>query len=37
MTSLDDIKQIGIMTFDLQGQGGQNGAKNIKIHFNLPS
>ena len=30
MTSLNDIKQIGIMTFDLQGQGGQMEVKITK-------
>ena len=35
MTSLYDFKQIDIMTFDLQGQGGQNGGQNTKNHFNL--
>ena len=33
MTSLDDIKQIDIMTFDLRGQGGQIGGQNYKNQF----
>ena len=37
MTSLYDFKQIDIMTFDLRGQGGQNGGQIYKINFNLPS
>ena len=30
MTSRDDTKQIDIMTFDLPGQGSQNGGQNFK-------
>ena len=37
VTSLYDLKQIDIMTFDLRGQEGQNGDQNTKIKFNLTS
>ena len=33
VTSLNDIKQIGIMTFDLRGKGGQNGGQITKLIY----